>query len=757
MSRRLGFAMAIMGGTATVAQVVAMRELVVVFYGNELFLGILLASWLVCTALGSALAGRIARRITHPGSWLAGLQGAIALVLPLTVLAARASLGFWGLSQGQAVGLLPMTVTPPLVVGPLCVLLGLLYTLGCKATGPRAQSAALAIGRVYVQESLGATLGGLLASFVLIRYLHALSIVALLASVNLISAWALVLSRPWPRTLGIGTGALAGIAALLALATPLHRWGNGLLWRGYRLLHTENTPYANVAVVSVEETTSFFENGLISFTYPVPESAENLVHLALLQHPHPSDMLLVGGGLGGALQEALKLPSLRRLDYVELDPRVIALGRQYLPPEATSGLDDPRVHVHYLDGRLYVQTTTQLYDVVIIGLPEPRTTMVNRFFTREFFVQVKRVLKPGGIVSFAVSSSENVIGEALARFLACLRNTLASVFPEVVVFPGNTAHYFASLPPTSLSTEAERLLQRLRARGVETTFIREYYLPFRLAPARVGYLNRVLDRHHEERINTDFAPVAYFFDLVLWSRQVSPTVVRVLDAIPRGGTVILWAPALVATALFLLAAKVCHDKRALVRWAVGWAVWCIGFAGIALEVASIIAFQALYGYVYYRVSLLVTAFMAGLAMGGLAGNRFLSRSKGVGKRFRLVLGALALLPVVTVGAMFLLARAHGWSGAALLGQVAFPLLLLASGFLTGYLFPLANELFARAGARLERTAGTVYAVDLLGACVGAAAASTLLIPVLGLPRTMIALALLSLSALVACSLSLRKE
>ncbi|MGQ9561238.1 MAG: spermidine synthase [Candidatus Oleimicrobiaceae bacterium] len=754
MKVKLSFAVLIMGITATVAQVVAMRELVVVFYGNELLLGLLLASWLLCTAAGSALAGRFAHSLRSTTASFALLQVGGAIVLPVTVLGARATLLAWGKSQGQVLGLLPMFLTPPVVIGPLCLILGFLYTLGCKGAAAHTTRDSLAIGRVYVLESIGATLGGLAASFVLIRYLHALHIAALLGSLNLIAAVSLCPRQRSPRAGLALLGALLLAAALVVSATPLHRLGNSLLWRGYRLLHSENTPYANVAVVEVERAISFFENGLISFTYPDPEVAENTVHLPLLQHPRPEEVLMVGGGLGGGVQEVLKTPSVRHLDYVELDPRLIALARQYLPGEAMAPFADPRVAVHHVDGRLYVQSTRQRYDVVIIGLAEPRTTMVNRFFTREFFVQVREILKPGGVMSFAVTSSENVIGEELARFLACLRNTLAEVFPEVVVFPGATAHFFAGLPPTTLSTDPQVLLQRLRERGVETLFVREYYLPFRLAAPRVRYLEQVLGDHAGERVNTDFAPVAYYFDMILWSRQVSPAIVRLLDAIARAGHWLVWVPGVAAALLFGVATRLRNASEAR-QWAIGWAVACAGFSGMALEIACMIAFQAVYGYVYYRVALLVTAFMAGLSAGGMLGNARLRRGSSILGRFKLVVAALVLLPLLTLGVLHLLSSMELGAGARILGQSSLSLLLLLTGALDGYQFPFANELFTHTGTRVERTAGTMYALDLAGACVGAAAAATFLIPVLGLPLTVVGLTCLNLSALVGCLLCLR--
>jgi spermidine synthase len=186
---------------------------------------------------------------------------------------------------------------------------------------------------------------------------------------------------------------------------------------------------------------SFYENGLLTFTYPDLLAAEETVHLALLQHQNPQAILLIGGGVGGRLNEILKTSSVQQVDYVELDPRLIELSRQFLPPKETEVLNDSRVNIYNQDGRFFVKNTKNSYDVVIIDLPDPHNTMVNRFYSLEFFTEVKRVLKPDGIISFTVTSSENVIGSMLEQFLQCLYNTLNAAYPHVIVLPGNQAHF----------------------------------------------------------------------------------------------------------------------------------------------------------------------------------------------------------------------------------------------------------------------------------------------------------------------------
>ena len=103
----------LIGFTAIIAQVMLMRELMVVFYGNELALGVMLANWLMWTALGAGLIGQWAVRSKHPEKLVAGLQALLAFALPLTLLAVRASKGFCQSIPGEILG--PFPCSSPLL------------------------------------------------------------------------------------------------------------------------------------------------------------------------------------------------------------------------------------------------------------------------------------------------------------------------------------------------------------------------------------------------------------------------------------------------------------------------------------------------------------------------------------------------------------------------------------------------------------------------------------------------------------------
>ncbi|GAI05194.1 unnamed protein product, partial [marine sediment metagenome] len=130
-------------------------------------------------------------------------------------------------------------------------------------------------------------------------------------------------------------------------------------------------------------------------------------------------MLLIGGGAGEIMKEILKYP-VESVDYVELDPSIISFAKKFLRDESFYRLNDPRVNVINEDGRYFVKNTENRYDVVIINLPNPYTAQINRFYTEEFFKEVRKILAEGAIVGFSVTSSENYLSKEQSLFLKSL-------------------------------------------------------------------------------------------------------------------------------------------------------------------------------------------------------------------------------------------------------------------------------------------------------------------------------------------------
>ena len=737
-------ALALCGFSAVVGQIVLMRELIQVFNGSEIALGILLATWLLWTAVGSALTSGARLGRNRPRLAVAALECVLAASFPATIWALRDAKAFFQTVPGELVGLAPMLLTSLVCLSVFCAASGALFVAAARmAEAECGLSARAAASSAYLLEAAGSALGGILASVVLVRFCEAFQIAAILGLLNLCVAAALAL-----RLRPVQVAALACAAALAAI--PLLQWvaprwdaaARSRLWRGFNVVGARESIYGNLTVTETgaSETgtiRSLYENGSILANAPDPAAAEEAVDYALLEHAAPTRVLLIGGGVNGSVAEALKHPTIASLDYVELDPALIAMARQFFPAQTAVFDSDPRVHLHLVDGRRFLAGTVEKFDVIIVDVPDPQTAQLNRFYTVEFFRLARAHLVPGGLLAIELRSSEETISPDLAEFLRSIRRTLSDVFSYQAAIPGEIIHFFGAMQPGVLTSDPQVLIARLRERKLNTQYVREYFIPYRMMPDRMEQVATDLAPTATTPVNRDFAPVAYEFDVVLWSAQFRSGYAAWFRAAEhvRFGQVAGALAIVLLIGVGLLAFLPGRERRQ--KASAGACVAATGFTLMALQIFLLLGFQAVYGYVYAELAILIGLFMAGIALGSWLAMRS-NNSSDAGAEYRwrlteaqllLALAAPALLIVVSLIGSFA-STAATWIAA----QVIFPALAALAGMLGGYQFVVAAGIFLR--GRGERSGlGVLYAIDLLGGCMGALALSTFLIPVFGFWRT----------------------
>jgi spermidine synthase len=728
------------GFTSTVAQVVLLRELLVAFYGNELSIGIVLFCWLLLTAVGSAALGRLGKRI--PGRILtASLLVAGSLAFLASIFLVSDCRSWWNAAPGEAMTPLQLIFSALLILSVFCPISGWLFAAGARACADSSYAAGAESGSMmYRMEAAGAALGGIVASVVFFRFFGSLQIAAIVAAANIVVAARILIGSIRARRLLQAMALILALCGILWLPR-LQRHLVQRTWPGFQVLSLTNSRYGSLAVVESEGNRSVVQNGLVLFTVPDQSAAEEAVHFPLLVHPDPRSVLLIGGGLNGSIAEILRHPSIVRVDYVELDPAVLGLGRQYAASAWSAIASDPRVHVHAVDGRLFVKESDQRFDVIIVNLPEPQTAQLNRFFTEEFFVEAARRLSSDGILALHLHGAEEYISPGLAEFLGSVAMTLRRVFPEVVAIPGEEVHLLATPRIGGLRADADVILRRLRERDIQTAYVRDYYLNERLASDRVADLNGQLAGANR-RVNRDLAPTAYYFNIALWGAQFSNTY---RDLFRRAAEfpfprVLLAVLAVVLVPMLLATTR---ERTAQRRRAVGFAVTTTGISLMCAEIIILLGFEAIYGYVFDEISLIVAGFMAGMAVGSGFAMHCVADNVDLLRRLALTQFAAALLPLALVGMLAAVDILHAGTLTALLVHLAFPAVAIACGLLGGYQFPLALRL---ADGDAAAAPGLLYGLDLLGAAGGAIALSSYLLPVFGFLRGALLVALPGLGA-----------
>lgn len=165
-----------------------------------------------------------------------------------------------------------------------------------------------------------------------------------------------------------------------------------------RLLFSEQTPYQHVEVFETDTWGNLMTiDGMVmlsekdEFVYH-----EMLLHPALISHPNPKRVLIIGGGDGGSAREAMKHPSVETVDMVEIDEAVVRASKLHLPE--VGDFENPKLNVLYEDGIAFVKNVKQPYDVIIIDGSDP-VGPAQGLFQKEFYQACYNALSENGILA----------------------------------------------------------------------------------------------------------------------------------------------------------------------------------------------------------------------------------------------------------------------------------------------------------------------------------------------------------------------
>jgi spermidine synthase len=728
------------GCAAIVGQVVLLREMMALFNGNELCIGIVLALWMAWTALGSGVAGRYAQRVVPLRAFLAVLLCIAGVSLPFALCVLRIARAAVQTAPGELLGPAATLLIALVCLAPLCLANGALYALA-QRWNPAGESKGVGASDAYLWETAGSCLGALLFTFLLLALLGPLQIAALALAMNLLLATLLLIP---PRRLASGL-LLCSASVLLAgaffrTASVLDLRTEQALWKGFDLLEVKDSVHARLTAVGTGPLRSLYVNGAILANLPDPAAAEESIHFALLDHPAPHAVLLIGGSLNGGIAEALKHPSVQRIDAVELDPDLVRMGERLLPGELARSYHDPRVHLHLSDGRVFLKEEKRSFDAILVNLPDPDNAQWNRFYTAEFFRLARSRLNPGGVLAVSVRSAEETIGPELAEYMRCIYATLGEVFPGIAIVPGETTHFIASAQPAStqantVAIDPAVLIARMKERRLQTQYLSEYILPYRLAPDRVAQLRAALQSTGPHRINRDFYPAAYYFATELWTRQFNRVYARGMERASHLHFGSVLKAVLLASLALLALVSVRPAKGGRGRIAPFVSVLAAGFTLMTLQMLLLLCFQSICGYLYRDLALMMGMFMGGVAAGAWAGRaRLRVRGRRVNRAAAINQMLLALTAPVLLAAVGWLASVEG-SHSLFLLRALFPGIALLCGIPGGVQFALAarsEEATPWDGSKPARgNAALLYAMDLIGGCVAALLLAGFVVPLFG--------------------------
>ena len=462
----------------------------------------------------------------------------------------------------------------------------------------------------YAIESAGAIIGGL-ASTLLLQFGVQNFAIAVLCSI--LTVLSVICEQGAKRNyFGILT---------FAVLTPVFFFSPGIdhqmtRWNHPHLLETRDSPYSRITIEGRSGQFVVFENDVFGFETETT-AAEEFVILASIQHEHPEQIFIAGGGVEGIVGEMLKHGP-RSVDYVELNPVLLDLTQKHLPEKYRKSLESEIVTVFNADPRSFLSAdpetgeTVKAYDLILVGMSEPASGQSNRFYTREYFRQCADRLEPDGILAFRLRSSENLWTQFLSYRNTSIWLALTSVFQDVLVLPGTTNIVLASDVP--LIRNPDRLIERFNERGIKARLTTPAYISYVLTNDRFYAIANQLSST-DALPNTDIRPVCYQYSGMMWlSKFISGMIHWNLSFFNTSNC--MWIISgicimLCTVVLFLIARTRLRLKRILLAA-------LAGFMGMILETMLILHYQVKSGVLFQNIGILLMVFMAGLTAGSLA-------------------------------------------------------------------------------------------------------------------------------------------
>jgi spermidine synthase len=665
------------GISSITVQLVTIREFLTQFHGNEITISLVLFVWLLLNGAGSLFSRpfKLSKASTY------SLLILFVALWPLPQLVIIRYFRDMFMVHGTSPGFYQIFFFIIITTAPYALLIG--YVLPGALDLLRAHHYDFTSGELYITDNIGDILGGAIFSFILVYWLNPFKTIAVTSSVLILTSLQLFIKD---KNIYLAVLAIIAVSVFYFFALYSGFEKSTLTGQYGNILQYRETPIGRLIITKEEGQHSFWESGTPLYSDGDIISSEEKVHYPMCQLDNPpGDVLLISGGIGETLPELYKYNP-KNIDYVELDPALTDMA-------IDAGLlkKMPGLNIINIDGRAFLKKTKKKYDVIIIDLPDPDTFQLNRFFTAEFFKLTKKRLNKNGILSFNVKSYENYISDIVRMKLSSIYNTVNQYYTDIIVIPGNDAYFICSDHKLYQDIPA-----RLEKKSIKTEYI-QYYFNGNVTSERISQLRNSIDP--DEYVNTDFEPRLLNISFREWFSKHGST----------PGTFFL------AVVCFVIIYVILMRKEEYI-------LFSSGMASMAVEMLVIYCFQIVYGYVYLKIGMLITAFLFGLLPGAAVGSAF--RRKKYSDLLLSEIFIIGLLICFFVWVSFIRSDLH---------QIWFVVYCILFSFFCGFQFPVVTGII---GEKSSPAAGCL-AADLAGAAAGTLIAGTLMVPLAGIQATVL--------------------
>jgi spermidine synthase len=491
---------ALSGMTALACEVIWTRTLSLLYGATVYTFSLILAVFLVGLGIGSSLGSALSHQMKRPRVVLAWCQVLLCAAMAWAAYMLTESIPWWPVDP--SIASTPFftfqldLVRTLWVVLPAAVLWGASFPLALASVASRGQDPARLVGGVYAANTLGAIVGSLSASLILVAWIgsqHSQQLLIVLSAVSaLFASGATAFGAESGKSLSkyalaVSILLIAGYTELLAavvrpLPARLVEYGRFATTRGAsnKTVYVGEGLTASVAVSDLPDGIRNYHNAgkVQASSDPADMRLQRMLgHLTTLLVENPRRVLVIGCG-AGATAGAVSIESrLQKETIVEIEPLVPKVVSTHFAEHNFDVIRNPKVEVVIDDGRHYLLTSKEKFDGITSDPLDPWVKGAAALYTREFFEIAKAHLNPGGVVTQFVQlyeSNEEAVKSEIATFFEAFPNGM--VFANTVNGQGYDVVLFGQVEPTAIdvdklqarldSPDFARMAQSLREIGI---------------------------------------------------------------------------------------------------------------------------------------------------------------------------------------------------------------------------------------------------------------------------------------------------
>jgi spermidine synthase len=491
---------ALSGMTALASEVIWTRILSLLFGATVYTFSLVLAVFLIGLGIGSTVGSAVSHQLKRPRVALAWCQVLLCAAMAWAAFMLTESLPYWPIDpsiSNTALFTMQLDMVRSLwTVLPAAILWGASFPLALAAVASRGQDPARLVGGVYAANTVGAIVGSLGASLILVAWIGSQHSQQLLIIISALSAMfasgatafgAEAGSRLSKYSLAVSLLIVAGYTELaLATVHPLParlvEYGRFAAVRGAsnKLIYMGEGLTASVAVSDLPDGIRNYHNAgkVQASSDPADMRLQRMLgHLTTLIPEHPGKVLVIGCGAGVTAGAVSVEPRLESETIAEIEPLVPKVVSTYFAEHNFDVVRNPKVHVQIDDGRHFLLTTKEKFDGITSDPLDPWVKGAAALYTREFFEIAKQHLNPGGVVTQFVQlyeSNEEAVKSEIATFLEAFPNGM--VFANTVQGQGYDVVLVGQVEPAKIdvdkmqarlnSPEYAKMAQSLREIGI---------------------------------------------------------------------------------------------------------------------------------------------------------------------------------------------------------------------------------------------------------------------------------------------------